>query len=146
MKNRIKKCREKAGLSVDDLSAKLGWSGSPVVLLAEENADPLFTISGKGLEMIARALHTNPAYLIGWSSDPKPMKERRYTVQTIKGDEGSFLNKIIPNDDYFYADDEVVNGTQTYFTQAEIDELKKRDDIAIDWYKAIIEPVEDSDE
>lgn len=31
---------------------------------------------------------------------------------------------------------------KTQFTQTEIDEFKQRDDIAIDWDKAIIEPVE----
>lgn len=31
---------------------------------------------------------------------------------------------------------------QCSFTQAEIDNLKKRDDIAIDWNKAVIEQVE----
>lgn len=35
---------------------------------------------------------------------------------------------------------------KTHFTQAEIDELKQRDDIAIAWDKAKIEPVEESND
>lgn len=32
---------------------------------------------------------------------------------------------------------------QTYFTKSEIEQLKQRDDLAIDWDKAKIEPVEE---
>ena len=35
------------------------------------------------------------------------------------------------------------DGWKSYFTQAEINELKQRDDLAIDWDKAIIKPVWD---
>ncbi|MEY8295019.1 hypothetical protein [Limosilactobacillus caviae] len=35
---------------------------------------------------------------------------------------------------------------KTRFTQAEIDELKQRDDLAIDWYKAIIKEVKDDED
>ena len=35
------------------------------------------------------------------------------------------------------------SGYKTKFTQAEINELKQRDDLAIDWDKVIIKPVED---
>jgi len=34
---------------------------------------------------------------------------------------------------------------QTHFTQEEIDKLKERKDLAIDWDKAIIEPVREED-
>ena len=74
----------------------------------------------------------------------KQHSEQKSTVQVAKSDETSFLN-INENDktDAYFADEEQCGGYQTHFTQAEIDQLKQRDDLAIDWGKAIIKPVED---
>lgn len=63
--------------------------------------------------------------------------EKKYTIKVVNNDRGylffddiakeySFANK---NNKFF----------KSYFTQSEIEQLKQRDDIAIDWDKAIIE-------
>lgn len=75
-----------------------------------------------------------------------PVRERfpesKYTVQVLADYDESFLN-VGKDDGFAFFKDEVEAGSvQTQFTQAEIDELKQRDDLAIDWNKAIIEPVE----
>lgn len=69
---------------------------------------------------------------------------KRYTVRTLKDESSSYLI-IMPFDNHsaFYGTIEQAKacGDQYSFTQAEMDNLKKRDDIAIDWNKAVIKPV-----
>lgn len=79
--------------------------------------------------------------------DNTPVDERfpqeKYTVQIIKGDYGSFLNFNADDHTAFLSGSMQTNRYKTCFAQAEIDKFKQRDDIAIDWDKAIIKPVED---
>lgn len=72
----------------------------------------------------------------------KQHSEQKYTVKVIKGDKLGYLN-IRVDGIVFLDDDKNIIPNQTFFTQKEIDELKQRDDLAIDWNKAIIKPVED---
>lgn len=66
--------------------------------------------------------------------------DSEYTVQVLPNDDG-FLNKDIGDGVYFLYDNEGDGKYQTHFTQSEIDEMKKRKDLAIDWDRVIIEPV-----
>lgn len=70
---------------------------------------------------------------------------KEYTIQTIADNDSSYLI-IVPYNRYsaYYGTISQAKGCgdQYSFTQAEIDNLKKRDDIAIDWNKAVIEQVE----
>lgn len=61
-----------------------------------------------------------------------------YTVQAIKNDTFSFLNYCYENSKYIFANKCDGGLYKTSFTQSEIEALKQRDDIAIDWDKAII--------
>lgn len=78
-----------------------------------------------------------------------PVKERfsgrKYTVQVLPGSL-NFLNMNVFNGVFFLGDHLQKADCKTHFTQAEIDELKQRDDIAIAWDKAKIEPVEESND
>lgn len=68
---------------------------------------------------------------------------KKYTIKVL-GDDEAFLSKIPKGGFYFGALSTAdACGDQNGFTQAEIDKFKKRVDIAIDWDKAIIEPVEE---
>lgn len=71
---------------------------------------------------------------------------KKYTIKVLGNDE-AFLIKTPKGGFYFgtliSAD---AYGDQKEFTQAEIDKFKKCGDIAIDWNKAIIEPVEDNED
>lgn len=67
----------------------------------------------------------------------------KYTVQVIKGDDQSFLNQVVDDKTFCMENDYEDKSMRTRFTQSEIDKFKQRDDLAIDWDKAIIEPVED---
>ena len=69
--------------------------------------------------------------------DPK-----KYNVQVLLCDEG-FLNQIVGDKSFCLDSNYEDCSMKTGFTKSEIEEFKQRDDIAIDWDKAIIEPVED---
>lgn len=73
----------------------------------------------------------------------KKLDDQKYTVQLIKNVPDSFLNIERYNSKMFFSTAAEKIGWRTHFTRAEINQLKQRDDIAIDWSKAIIEPVED---
>ena len=67
---------------------------------------------------------------------------KKYNVQVLLCDEG-FLNQIV-GDKSFCLDSHYEDcSVKTGFTKSEIEEFKKRDDIAIDWDKAVIEPVKE---
>ena len=78
-------------------------------------------------------------YLVDWWK--KKQSEQKYTIQLIPNKEG-FLNRDSDGDFMVYSD-EAVFEYQTHFTKQEIEQLKQRDDLAIDWDKAKIEPVEE---
>lgn len=71
------------------------------------------------------------------------IEDIKYTVQVIKGDDQSFLNQAVDDKTFCMENDYEDKSMRTRFTQSEIDKFKQRDDLAIDWDKAIIEPVEE---
>lgn len=70
---------------------------------------------------------------------------QKYTIQTIAGNFLSYLNYNSIGNRFIFNNNIDSNDFQTSFTKDEINELKKRDDIAIDWNKAIIKEVEQDD-
>lgn len=66
----------------------------------------------------------------------------KYTVKVIPDDSTGYLSRDGDGTLYFGDKTEQMNNHPS-FTQSEIEEFKKRDDIAIDWDKAKIEPVEE---
>lgn len=107
----------------------------------KENFEALYSITPKDLarvmDVIQRLLDT-------------PVNERfpesKYTVQVLADYDESFLN-VGKDDGFAFFEDEVEAGpVQTQFTQAEIDELKQRPDLAIDWDKAIIKGVKNDED
>lgn len=76
----------------------------------------------------------------------KPIK--KYTIRVLK-------NEVAPDDGYLNVDYQKnavtiankneFNGWRTSFTKNEIEELKKCDDIAIDWDKVRLEEVDDAE-
>lgn len=71
-----------------------------------------------------------------------PVEDRcpaqKYTIQTIAGNSQSYLNYFLLGKRFIFGDAFDTADYQVSFTKDEINELKKRDDIAIDWNKAII--------
>ena len=64
----------------------------------------------------------------------------KYTIQLLPNKKG-FLN-CDSDGNFMISSDEAVFEYQTHFTKQEIEQLKQLDDLAIDWDKAKIEPVE----
>lgn len=64
--NRIRLMRQEAGLSVDDLAARLGKNRATVYRYESDEIEN-FPIAVIG--PLAEALHTTPAYLMGWTEE-----------------------------------------------------------------------------
>ena len=74
---------------------------------------------------------------------------KRYTVQIFPNERGYLRvdHESETSDEVSYSigwPETIGYLTQTEFTKSEIEELKKRDDIAIDWNKAELEEVDDA--
>ena len=79
-----------------------------------------------------------------------PVKERfpekKYTIQVIANDNSAYLNCYKENNRMAFYDDIETDHVKTRFTQSEIDKLKQRPDLAIDWNKAIIKEAKDDED
>lgn len=72
----------------------------------------------------------------------KKSAKQKYTIKVAPGEEGYFcVNQV--NFIVDITDVRELGDWQTHFTKSEIEQLKQRDDLAIDWDKAKIEPVEE---
>jgi transcriptional regulator with XRE-family HTH domain len=67
---RIKLRREEIGLSVDELAEMLGKNRATIYRYESNEIEKLPTTV---LEPLAKALHTTPAYLMGWEIEEKPV-------------------------------------------------------------------------
>lgn len=144
MMNRIRECRKKAGLTQAQLAKKAMVSVQAVQKWEVGKRN----ISVTSVEKMAIALNVNPGYLINWSDKATPLDERqpqkKYTVRVFPGSEG-YLNLACDGDLIFTNDNLDSELFRAHFTQAELEALRKRDDVAIDWDKAKIEEVEDDE-
>ena len=76
---RIKECRVKMGITVDELAVKLHKNRATVYRYEKGDIENLpITI----LEPIANALETSPAFLMGWIEDSRPFPED-HTAKTL---------------------------------------------------------------
>lgn len=66
MQNRIRECRQAAGMSQVELAVKAGVSPDAIIKWEADRRN----ISCSRAEMLASALHVSPAYLVGWSDNP----------------------------------------------------------------------------
>lgn len=106
--NRIKQRRKELGISVDELAVILNKNRATLYRYETEDIE---TLSIETLEPIAKALNTNPAYLMGWTDD-----NSRY-LSLIGNDSGGVYIKHNQLQSYFKNEDE--------FTDEEIDEIIK---------------------
>lgn len=72
--------------------------------------------------------------------------EKKYTIQVIANYDSAYLNCHKEDNRMTFCDDIETDHVKTRFTKSEIDELKQRDDLAIDWNKAIIKEVKDDED
>lgn len=67
---RIKICRERLGLTLEDLSKLVGVSRQT---LSRYETGVINTIPSDRVEALAKALRTTPTYLMGWEESYKPV-------------------------------------------------------------------------
>ncbi len=71
---RIKECRIRKGITVDELAEKLKKNRATVYRYEKGDIENLpITI----LEPIAKALETSPAFLMGWTENSSPLPEKK---------------------------------------------------------------------
>lgn len=141
MKNRLKNVMMQSETSDKEVAEMIGIDAADLVNIVLASDNLLKYLTSDDVEKLARYFHTNPAYLVGWSDNDEPMRDREYTIQVFPNKYG-FLNIDESNGTFFLSNLFQEANCQIYFTQAEIDELKQRKDLAIDWDKAAIEEVE----
>lgn len=66
-----------------------------------------------------------------------PKEGKRYSIQIIKYVSDTFLISIPETNVYFFGSLKGIEGYQGSYTVYEIDELKQRKDVAIDWNKVV---------
>lgn len=71
---RIKARRKQLGLTVDELSERLGKNRATIYRYESNNIEKLPTTV---LEPLAKALNTTPAYLMGWEEDNTPVEPKK---------------------------------------------------------------------
>ena len=65
---RVKLRREELGLSQDELAKRLGYKSRSSINKIELGVND---VSQSKIKYLAEALHTTPAYLMGWSDEPQ---------------------------------------------------------------------------
>lgn len=134
----------------------LEWCGSLAlktegeVIARFNDWDPDKYIMECGSELTEKILSTDillDFYRDGRKLLKKPIK--KYTIKVLKGkaaEEGhNYLNVNYLTNIISFGNDVTFDDWRASFTKNEIEELKKRDDIAIDWDKAELEEVDDAE-
>ncbi|MFV0314763.1 MAG: helix-turn-helix domain-containing protein [Anaerotignum sp.] len=80
VRQKIKECRQKQGLSVDELAAKLDKNRATIYRYENGAIENLpITV----LEPLAKALNTTPAFLMGWTENGASLTEKPENMSTI---------------------------------------------------------------
>lgn len=90
---RMKFRRKELGLSADEVAAALNVSRATIFRYEKGDIEKL---PGSALEPLAKALHTTPAYLMGWEESPSGSDEK---TADPKAGGGESLEDIIPGYD-----------------------------------------------
>lgn len=81
--NKVKTRREELGLSQEELAFKMGYKSRTSINKIEKGRE----VSQKIIVKLAEALHTSPAYLMGWEDEEKEKP-------TISSERERKLNKL----------------------------------------------------
>lgn len=76
--DRIKECREEIGLSADDLARIIGKDRATIYRYEK---DEIGNIPINVIQAMSVALDVNPAYLMGWSDDKTPSRNKEPVTQ-----------------------------------------------------------------
>lgn len=87
---RMRARRKELGLSADDVAAALNVSRATIFRYEKGDIEK---VPGNSLAPLEKVLHTNAAYLMGWSNDPSPAEETP-TASNITPVDFSHLKRI----------------------------------------------------
>lgn len=76
--DRIKECREERGINADELGRIIGKDRSTIFRYEK---DEIGNIPINVIQAIAIALDVNPAYLMGWSDEKMPIRNKEPIAQ-----------------------------------------------------------------
>lgn len=110
----------------------------PIINTHWENSDDIPPFSMRELLNSIAELENTPV------KDRLP--EKKYTIQVIANYDSAYLNCQKEDNSMTFCDDIETDHVKTRFTQSEIDKLKQRPDLAIDWNKAIIKEAKDDED
>ena len=90
---RIKARRKEIGLSAEQVAKELGVS--PATVYRYESND-IMNMRIDKLEPIAKALHTTPAYLMGWEEDKYSIPSNAFLLTSKTSNESPFWAALPP--------------------------------------------------
>lgn len=139
---RVRHRRIMCGLSQDKLAKLVGYEGRAAINKIEKD---IIKVPQDKVEIYAKALHTSPAYLMGWVNDPWLTHE-----QTLNMEHQGKLNPTIYTSDTASLNDEpiiiagdTINKTQQHrdtlsdkirnsnYTDEQLDKIEKMIDLII---------------
>ena len=92
--NRIKKAREKADMSLNDVALKLGVNKSTI--LRYENGE-ISKVKAPIIDALAKTLHVSPHYLLGWVDDKEDQKNDLIAEVILKMRTDSTFMSVVEN-------------------------------------------------
>lgn len=125
IKSALQKVTESVSATIDEVNNRLVWKD--------------FTIDSNGI--------TIKNHNFNYAETPLDEREddKKYYVKVFKGD-GGYLNiNYLIRDKIIISDMKQIAAYQTMFTESEIEQLKKHDDIPLDWDKVKLIEVDDED-
>ena len=107
---RIRKLRTEAGMTQDELAHIMGYKDRSMITKIESGK---VDISQRKVIAFAKALHTTPAYLMGWTDD-KSQEETIKRIPIVVPDSERFVKLVS------YMSEEEYQMVMTTFEKAEI--------------------------
>lgn len=77
---RVKELRKNKRMSQDDLAKKCGYTSRSSISKLEKGE---FNLPSDKIVLLANALDTTPAYLMGWEDDPSPKSTDEQLLELI---------------------------------------------------------------
>lgn len=142
-KQQIKALSNKYSIDMDKFSGyfNINYKG---VEIAFVNGDSEYGIGVWNSKYFYKLPFSNKLYMIlselAMTPLEKRVEEKKYYAHVFKGQNG-YLNIFAFDGEIAFGSNVEINGFKTRFTSSEIEELKQRNDVPLDWNKVELEGV-----
>lgn len=143
-KNQIEQLSSKYSIDMSDgdfnVVYKRRWGGAYV------NGHERYTFTIYDEDVFPKIPYSNKLYMIlaelAMTPLDKRKEDKKYFIHVFKGEDGylNIVNNVINRIEII--DNRSADGFKTEFTNDEINQLKKRDDVPLDWDKVTLEEVD----